>query len=122
MIATLNIDRQIEETYPLTVRTLITGDQAVSVGYADIEAFVAAVTAATVHLVVPAIPVTVAAALMVRQLGDDAEITLRFGLPVEITDTAQARTYRVVFEPGSPTSERVLCQGTITINARPPQT
>lgn len=122
MVTTLNIDRQVEETYPLVLRTMVSAAQAMSVGYADIETFLAAALSATVHLLVPAIPVTIAAALMLRQLGDDAELLLRFALPVEVTDAAQARTYRVVFEPGSPTSERVLCQGTLTIAPRPAQT
>ena len=53
------------------------------------------------------------------QPGIDAQVSLTFTLPTTITDTAQSRVYLAIFEPGSVTSERVLCQGAITINARP---
>lgn len=121
MVTLLDISREIEETYPLVLRSVITGAQAVSVGYASIEAFVAAAAGATVHMVVPVISSTVAASVAVQQIGNDAELLLTFALPTAITDTAQSRTYRIVFEPGSSTSERVMCQGTIAINARPTQ-
>ncbi len=121
MVTLLDISREIEETYPLILRAAVTAAQAASVGYASIAAFIAAATGATVHMVVPAIAATVTAAVAVQQVGDDAELRMTFALPTSITDTAQTRTYRVVYEPGSPTSERVMCQGTIAINARPTQ-
>lgn len=121
MVTTLYIVREIEETYPLVLRAVVTAEQAMSVGHASIGSFIVAASSATVHLLVPVSSVTVVASITARQIGADAELLMTFALPVSITDTAQARSYRVVFEPGSPTSERVICQGTITINARPTQ-
>ncbi|MGL4445711.1 MAG: hypothetical protein ACRCU1_18955 [Alsobacter sp.] len=117
--ARVDITREIEETYPLLMRFAVSEAQAISLGYDGLEAFVAAVEASTIQLQVPALSIAISAAIATQlQAGIDAQVSLTFALPTTITDTAQSRIYLAIFEPGSVTSERVLCHGSITINAR----
>lgn len=114
-----DITREIEETYPLTLRFFLTEEQAASLSYASLADFVDQIVAATVQLQVPSLPATVAATISAELVGGvEAAITLTFALPPSITDAAATRAYHIILEPGSPVSERVLCQGSLVIRPR----
>jgi hypothetical protein len=119
MPATLvNIQREIDETHALILRATITGEHLESIGYPGAEEAVTALRSSTIVLVVPTLAVQVTATVAADQVGNDVRLRMAFALPTAITDTAHVRQYHVVFEPGSTTAERTLCQGTITITAR----
>lgn len=115
----VDITREIEETYPLLLRFCVSEEQALSLGYTGLQSLVESVAAAHVQLQVPSLTVTVDASVdAAMHGGTDAAITLTFALPTTVTDTAGARIYTIIFEPGSAVSERVLCHGSLTTRAR----
>lgn len=119
MATLVNIVRDIDETHALILRATLTAEHLDSIGYPGAEEAVVALQASTIVLVVPTLGAQVTAVVAADQVGGDVRLRMSFTLPTSITDTAQVRQYHVVFEPGSTTSERTLCQGSITINARP---
>lgn len=117
MITNLPIEREIDETYPQILSARVTEAQLLTLGYASLSAAASAISSATAQLQTAIANVGGAIASAID--GVELAITFTFPLPVSITDTAQSLAYRVVFEPGSPTSERVICQGTLTVSTRP---
>lgn len=119
-MATTRVDftREIEETYPLEMGFRVTEEQALSLGYVGLQNMVEAIIAASIQLQVPSLSVVLASSTTAELDGIEARLRLSFALPTSITDTAATRVYLVIFEPGSPVSERVLCQGSLVIRPR----
>lgn len=119
-MATTRVDftREIEETYPLEMGFRVTEEQALSLGYVGLQNMVEAIAAASIQLQVPSLSVVLASSTTAEIDGIEARLRLSFALPTSITDTAATRVYLVIFEPGSPVSERVLCQGSLVIRPR----
>lgn len=119
-MATTRVDftREIEETYPLEMGFRVTEEQALSLGYVGLQNMVEAIAAASIQLQVPSLSVVLASSTTAELDGIEARLRLSFALPTSITDTAATRVYLVIFEPGSPVSERVLCQGSLVIRPR----
>lgn len=119
-MATTRVDftREIEETYPLEMGFRVTEEQALSLGYVGLQNMVEAITAASIQLQVPSLSVVLASSTTAEIDGIEARLRISFALPTSITDTAATRVYLVIFEPGSPVSERVLCQGSLVIRPR----
>lgn len=119
-MATTRVDftREIEETYPLEMGFRVTEEQALSLGYVGLQNMVEAIAAASIQLQVPSLSVVLASSTTAEVDGIEARLRLSFALPTSITDTAATRVYLVIFEPGSPVSERVLCQGSLVIRPR----
>ena len=116
--STFNFCRKLEETKAAGFSFDALLEDLTILGYASLGAAAAAVAGATVHLIVEAVPATVAATVTVVQLGDRLQITLLWQPPVSLTDTVQEHTHRVVYEPGSTTSEWLICEGLWTVEAR----
>lgn len=119
MTSTLNLHRLVEETYATIVTATMTADQLATLGYASVSAAESAIEAATVQLVVEATSQEITGDVAAAAVAGDLELTLTFAPSTSMTDTVQSHNYYVVFEPGSPTSERVLCKGRWVVSARP---
>lgn len=87
--------------------------------YASTAAAQAAIEAATFELQVPALSIATAADVTVTAtVGGGLLVRLRWQPPVSLTDAILVHTCSVVLEPGSTTSEDVICEGEWRVLAR----
>lgn len=105
----LDFCRTINETRAAKVYFEYALEDLTLLGWASASEAAAALSGATVQLVAGA--VTVAGTIVATPLADGVSVLLTFWPPVSLTDVAQDVAYRIVIEPGSPTSETVPVQG-----------
>ena len=110
--------RRVEETYAEILVVTMTAEQLATLGYASTAAAIAGLAQADVRLEVPALSEALAAEVAVAEVDGEVKLTLTWSPPVSMTDTVQSHACRVVHEPGSPTSERLICEGAWTVLAR----
>lgn len=108
-------ERTLNETYQAGVYYEYATEDLVLRGYASPAAAVSALSGATVQWVVGG--TTVAGSITATALADGVAVTLTIWPPTSLTDVAQDVAYRIVIEPGSPTSEDVPVQGRWIVRA-----
>jgi hypothetical protein len=110
--------RQTEETYAEILAVTLTADHVATLGYASAAAAATGLAQADVRLVVPSLGESIAATVTAVVSDGGVVMTLSWAPSVAMTDTAQHRACYVVHEPGSPTSERLLCSGFWIVTTR----
>lgn len=118
MAPLVNFCRSIESTRAAALAFDLSLDDLLALGYVSLSAAATAIASATIEMHVPVLSEVVPGVLTVTQEATQLAITVLFWPPVSLTDTVQNHAHYVVFEPGSVTSEDLICEGRWIVEAR----